>query len=196
MDYISLCGIAVGLAMDAFAVSITNGAVARRVTPRFAFRIAFWFGLFQTLMPIIGWFIGIAGASMINSVAHWIALLLLSYIGIGMITGSRKKKEENLPQVCRENISTKTLLTLAVATSIDALAAGVILPTSVGASTTLLMAAAVTLIGLITFMICFAGIYIGKRFGSILAGRSEVIGGCVLIAIGLRIFLEHYFPLR
>jgi putative Mn2+ efflux pump MntP len=195
MDYISLCGIAVGLAMDAFAVSITNGAVTKRVTPRFAFRIAFCFGLFQCLMPMAGWLIGKAGEAIINSVAHWVALILLSYIGISMIAESRKKKKENLPPVRQKDIPTKTLLTLAVATSIDALATGVILPSAVGASTPCRMVISVVLIGLITFVICFAGIYIGKKFGSILAGRAEVVGGCVLIVIGLRIFLEHYFPI-
>ncbi len=192
MDYVSLCGIAVGLAMDAFAVSVTNGAITRRVTPRFALKIAFCFGLFQSAMPTVGWFIGKAGEAFIRSVDHWIALILLSYIGIGMIAECRKKKGN---KICayQKDIPPKTLLTLSVATSIDALAAGVILPSAVGASTARLMAVSVLLIGLITLVICYAGVFIGKKFGTVCSGRAEMAGGIVLIAIGLRIFIEHMF---
>lgn len=94
MDYVSLCGIAVGLAMDAFAVSITNGAVTKRVTPRFAFKVALCFGLFQAGMPAAGWLVGKAGESIIKAVDHWIALILLSYIGISMIVESHSKKSQ------------------------------------------------------------------------------------------------------
>lgn len=194
MDYVSLCGIAVGLSMDAFAVSVTDGAVSRRVTPRSAFRIAFCFGLFQALMPTAGWLVGKAGEAFINSVAHWIALILLGYIGTNMILESRKKKRSGVSPERADDMPFKTLLTLAVATSIDALATGIILPASVGASTPLLMLTAVLVIGLITFAISFAGVYIGRRFGTVLAGRAEIVGGVVLIVIGVRIFLEHYFP--
>lgn len=195
MDYISLCGIAVGLSMDAFAVSVTNGAVSRRVTPRSAFRTSIFFGLFQAVMPTAGWLIGKAGESFINSVAHWIALILLGYIGTNMIVESRKKKRDGAAPAQEENMPLKTLLTLAVATSIDALATGVILPASVGASTPLLMLTAVLLIGCITFCISYAGVFLGRKFGALLAGKAEVVGGIVLIVIGLRIFLEHYFPI-
>lgn len=193
MDYFSLCGIAVGLSMDAFAVSITNGAVTRRVTPRFALKIAFFFGLFQSVMPTAGWLIGKAGENIINAVDHWIALILLGYLGINMIWESRKKKKEGTGCSRQDDISLKTLLTLAVATSIDALATGVLLPSAVGASTAFLMMISVLLIGLITFVISFAGVYIGKKFGTVCAGRAEILGGLVLIAIGLKIFIEHMF---
>lgn len=193
MDYIALCGIAVGLAMDAFAVSITNGAVTRCVRVKFALKLAACFGLFQSVMPMAGWLIGKAGENIINAVDHWIALILLCYLGVNMILESRKKKKEDI--ACREqlDIPAKNLLALAVATSIDALATGIILPSAVGASTLPLMAVSVLLIGLITFCICFAGVYIGKKFGTLLAGRAEILGGAVLILIGLKIFADHMF---
>ena len=193
MDYFSVAGIAVGLSMDALAVSITNGALTKRVTPRFALKIAFFFGLFQSVMPTIGWLIGKAGESFISAVDHWVALILLSYIGINMIVESRKKKGAGLECVRQDDIPMKTLLTLSVATSIDALATGVILPSAVGASTPALMGVSVLLIGLITFLICFAGVYAGKKFGTLCAGRAEILGGIVLIVIGLKIFIEHMF---
>ncbi len=193
MDYFSVIGIAIGLAMDAFAVSITNGAVTKRVTPRFALKIAFFFGLFQSVMPTAGWLIGKAGESIIGAVDHWVALILLGYLGGNMIAESRKKKRAGLECVRQDDIPFKTLLALSVATSIDALATGVILPSAVHASTPLLMMISVLLIGSVTFVISFAGVYLGKRFGSLLAGRAELIGGFVLIGIGVKIFIDHMF---
>lgn len=193
MDYVSLCGIAVGLAMDAFAVSITNGAVTKRVTPRFAFKVALCFGLFQAGMPAAGWLVGKAGESIIKAVDHWIALILLSYIGISMIVESHSKKKSGVKCGRQDDISAKALLMLGVATSIDALATGVILPSAVGASTVPLMLISILLIGIITFIISFAGVYIGKKFGTACAGYAETVGGIVLIAMGIKIFIEHMF---
>jgi putative Mn2+ efflux pump MntP len=193
MDYSYVVGLAVGLAMDAFAVSITNGSVTKRVTPRYALKISALFGIFQSLMPTIGWLVGKAGESIISAVDHWVALILLGYIGCSMILESRKKKETGAHCACRDELSLKSLLALAVATSIDALATGVILPSTVGASTPYLMMIAVLIIGVITFVICFAGVYLGKRFGSFCAGRAEIVGGIVLIALGVKIFVEHMF---
>lgn len=193
MDYLYVVGLAVGLAMDAFAVSITNGSVVKRVTPRYALKIAAFFGLFQSLMPMAGWLIGKAGESVIKSVDHWVALILLGYIGGSMIVESRKKRQDGMACPLHDGISLKSLLALSVATSIDALAAGVILPSTVGASTLPLMLTAVLIIGAVTFVICFAGVYVGKRFGAFCAGRAEVVGGVVLIAVGVNIFIEHMF---
>ncbi len=193
MDYVSLCGIAVGLAMDAFAVSITNGACMRKVTVRFALKLAACFGFFQLIMPLAGWLIGKAGERIIASVDHWVALALLSYIGIDMIRESRKKSRAGVCRTGQDSLPLKKLLALAVATSIDALATGIILPSAVGASTASLMAVSVLTIGLITFVICFAGVYIGRQFGLMIAGHAEVLGGIVLIAIGVKIFIDHMF---
>lgn len=192
MDYVSLCGIGVGLAMDAFAVCLTNGAITKKVTPAFALKLAFCFGGFQALMPVIGWMIGKAGESFIHAVDYWVALLLLSYIGISMIREARKKRRSGKADSRQDDISWKALLTLAVATSIDALATGVILPGAVGASTPLLMVRAVLVIGGITFFLCLAGVLIGKKFGRLLCHRAETFGGIVLIGIGLKIFLGHW----
>lgn len=194
MDYISLCGIAVGLAMDAFAVSITNGACTRKVTVRFALKLAACFGFFQLIMPLVGWLVGKAGENIISAVDHWVALLLLSYIGLDMIRESHRKKiKGGACCALREGLPAKRLLAQAVATSIDALATGIILPSAVGASTTFLMAVSVLTIGLITFFICFTGVYIGRKFGVVIAGHAETVGGIVLIAIGVKIFMDHMF---
>lgn len=190
MDYISLFGIAVGLSMDAFAVSAANGATAKKVSFSFACKLAGAFGLFQALMPFLGWVIGKAGAALISKVDHWIALILLLYLGIKMIWESRKPDEESeTPKDGK--LSFKTLLVLAIATSIDALATGIILPGAVGASTLSLIALAVCLIGLTTFVLCLAGVYIGKKFGDLISSKAEIVGGIVLIAIGVKIFVEH-----
>lgn len=196
MDYISLVGIAVGLSMDAFAVCITNGAVCRRenVTPRFALRMAASFGFFQALMPMVGWLIGKAGESLISCVDHWIALLLLCYLGGKMVYEAVKKMRSGEQEECRaENVSFRTLMALSVATSIDALATGIILPSAVGAYSLTLMLVSVGAIGLITFCIGFAGVFLGKTFGMLIAGKAEILGGVVLVAIGLKIFIEHMF---
>lgn len=193
MDIISLAGIAVGLSMDAFAVSITNGAVTRRVTAGFAIKLAASFGVFQAVMPMIGWAIGKAGEGLISSIDHWIALLLLSYIGGQMLWEAHKKRCEGEIDCQKEPPGFKTILAFAVATSIDALATGIILPTAVGASTLPLMLISVASIGMITFLLSLTGIAIGKKFGSLCCGKAEIVGGAVLIAIGLKVFIEHTF---
>lgn len=189
MDYISLAGIAVGLAMDAFAVSISNGASTRRVGPRFAVRVAASFGLFQALMPFLGWAVGKAGESFITSVDHWIALILLCFLGIQMLLETRGKDGSCGPM--QDDLPTRTLLLLAVATSIDALATGVILPSAVGADTLPLVAVSVCAIGITTFFLCLLGVYIGKKTGCLLSTKAQAFGGIVLIVIGIKIFLDH-----
>lgn len=193
MDYVSLLGIALGLSMDAFAVSITNGAITKKVTLKFALKVSFCFGLFQAVMPVIGWMVGKAGEQFISTVDHWVALLLLGYLGIQMIVESHKKAHCGEFREKQSDIPLRKLITLAVATSIDALVTGVILPNAVGASTLPLMAFSITIIGLITLCICFIGVYIGKKFGILCSSRVEVFGGIVLVGIGLKIFIEHMF---
>lgn len=194
MDYFSLFGISIGLAADAFAVCIANGAAEKRVTISYASKFALCFGFFQAAMPIAGWLIGKAGENFIGSVSHWIALILLSYIGIDMIHESCKKSHcESTAAEPAGKVNLKTLLCLAVATSIDALATGVILPSSVGANTVAQMLTAVIIIGLITCAISYSGIYIGKKFGELCSCKAEIFGGIILIAIGIKIFIEHVF---
>ena len=193
MDYVSLVGIAVGLSMDAFAVSVTNGAVAKKVTPWYAVKIALCFGVFQALMPMIGWLIGKAGENFISSVDHWVALILLCYIGVQMIVESYKNRKKGNTDGCKEDISLKALLLMGIATSIDALATGIILLSAVGASTVLSMLLSVAIIGMITFTLSVIAVYIGKKFGALLSCKAELLGGIVLVAIGIKIFVEHMF---
>mgnify|MGYP001622852823 FL=1 len=189
MDHLSLLGIAVGLAMDAFAVSVANGAAARRVKPAFALKLAVSFGVFQSLMPFIGWLVGKAGEAIISSVDHWIALILLGFLGIQMLREARKRDDGD--ETLQEDVPWRRVLTLAVATSIDALATGVLLPSAVGADTVARMLLSVGEIGLVTLVLCFFGVYLGRKFGELLRTRAQVVGGIVLIAIGVKIFVEH-----
>ena len=189
MDHLSLLGIAVGLAMDAFAVSVANGAAARRVKPAFALKLAVSFGVFQSLMPFIGWLVGKAGEAIISSVDHWIALILLGFLGIQMLREARKRDDGD--ETLQEDVPWRRVLTLAVATSIDALATGVLLQSAVGADTVARMLLSVGEIGLVTLVLCFFGVYLGRKFGELLRTRAQVVGGIVLIAIGVKIFVEH-----
>lgn len=199
MDYIAVVGIAVGLAMDAFAVSVTNGAVVKNFKTSFALKIAAAFGIFQFMMPVIGWVVGKAGQELIENVDHYIAFVLLALIGGNMLIEAIKSRKQMSKdgEVKKEDsktaASTKTLLLMAVATSIDALATGVILPSAVGASDWILMLTAVLMIGAITFIISFVGVYLGKKFGALLSNKAEIIGGLVLIGIGTKILIEHLF---
>ena len=193
MDFISLAGIAVGLSMDAFAVSVTNGAVTKKVTLPFALRMAACFGLFQACMPFVGWLVGTAGAGFISSIDHWIALILLAVIGGQMLREAFSHDEDSCQPASREAISLKMLFAMAVATSIDALATGIILPGAVGANSVPLMLLSVGIIGAITFAVCTAGVFIGKKFGCLLSSKAELAGGIVLIAIGIKIFVDHMF---
>lgn len=191
MDYISLLSIAIGLSMDAFAVAVTNGAVTRNLKHSHAVKIAFFFGLFQAAMPTIGWIIGIAGASLIQAVDHFVAFALLSYIGGKMIYDGIKESKEIESCEMKDPIGTKMLIIMALATSIDALATGVILPSTLNVSSFMLMILAVTIIGIITFFISLAGVYIGKKFGDVFSYKAQLLGGVVLILIGCKILIEH-----
>lgn len=199
MDYIAIIGIAVGLAMDAFAVSVTNGAIVKEFKLNFVIKIAITFGVFQLIMPIIGWIVGKAGQQLIESVDHYIAFVLLAFIGGNMLIEAIKDRinESKSKEVKKTDnktaASTKNLLLMATATSIDALATGVILPSAVGASNIALMLIAVFMIGIITFVISFIGVYLGKKFGSLLSNKAEILGGIVLIGIGIKILIEHLF---
>ena len=188
MDYISLFGIAVGLSMDAFAVSITNGAVLKKVNLLTALRIAACFGIFQGAMPLIGWSIGKVGEQLIHTVDHWIALILLCYLGIKMIWDSRKKDEAAFCE--KGTLKTKTLLAMAVATSIDALATGVILPSAVGAETLIQMICSISAISVITFILCLIGVFLGKKLIFIQQKKNKKNGRKYIIIYFKKIFFE------
>ncbi len=191
MDYLALTGIAIGLAADAFAVSVTNGAVLQRVTVLTACKIAAAFGIFQGIMPFCGWLLGKAGQTLLQAVDHWVALLLLCYLGSKMLWENRKSTAQEQNSSC--TLTLKTLLALAIATSIDALATGIILPSAVGAVQGLQMLFAVSFIAAVTFVLCCAGVLLGKVCGCFLQRKASIAGGMVLISIGVKIFITQMF---
>jgi len=176
---------AFGLSMDAFAVSVVTGAAYKQLHIRHVFRMAAFFGIFQALMPIVGYLAGLTVRQYISDYDHWIAFAILTAVGVKMIYESFKIKSErkamhpaNLPM----------LLALSIATSIDALAVGITL-----SLITHSIAVAVIVIGLVTFMLSYCGIYIGKKFGHFFESGIEAIGGLVLIGLGLKILIQHLF---
>jgi len=185
MDYITISGIAVGLAMDATAVAVACSVALGRVTPRQVFRLSFHFGLFQALMPLVGWLAGKTIAPKIEAWDHWIAFGLLTAIGIRAIRGSLLDDagEDNTASDPTRGLS---LVSLSVATSIDALA--------VGLSFALLRVTvwqACVLIGAITAALTIGGMLLGSRLGRSLGRRMEAVGGVVLILVGAKIDLSH-----
>ena len=179
--------LAVGLSMDAFAVSVCKGLSVRRAGVKECCIAGLYFGGFQALMPAIGYFLGVQFREYITSVDHWIAFLLLGIIGFNMIRESREKEEET--EVCPGNenpFAVKEMLLLAVATSIDALASGIALAAVDGN-----IFIAVSFIGLITFALSAFGVRLGAIAGAKYRSKAELCGGIILIAIGLKILIEH-----
>ncbi len=173
--------IAVGLSMDAFAVSVCKGLSVRKLEWKHCLLAGLYFGGFQALMPLIGYFFGIQFQYMITSVDHWIAFVLLGLIGASMIKESREDEE-----CLNDSFDIRTMLMLAVATSIDALAVGVTF-----AFLNVQILPAVCFIGLITFTLSAAGIRIGHVFGAKYKSRAELAGGVILIIMGVKILMEH-----
>lgn len=173
--------IAVGLSMDAFAVSVCKGLSLRRLRPSQPLLAGLYFGGFQFLMPVLGYLLGLRFQSLIESIDHWLAFVLLSAIGAGMIRSALGKAES-----LDGDMGPKTMLPLAVATSIDALAVGI---TFAFLQVELLPAAG--LIGLTAFLLSAAGLVIGSFFGARFQAAAQLLGGVMLILIGLKILLEH-----
>lgn len=181
MGILELVILSIGLAMDAFAVSICKGLSVKKVKPKHYLIVGGYFGGFQALMPLVGYLLGISFQQFIVSIDHWIAFILLGIIGINMIKESFGD-DENV----NASFSFKDMLPLAVATSIDALAVGITF-----AFLQVNIALAVTLIGVITFIFSAVGIKIGVIFGDKFKNKAELLGGVVLILIGLKILLDH-----
>jgi len=183
MHLAAILFIAVGLAMDAFAVSIVTGSVYKDLHVKHAIRMALFFGGFQAVMPVIGFLAGLGMKEYIVHVDHWVAFGLLTFVGGKMVFEAFQieSAEKN-----RDPSNLLILLALSIATSIDALAVGITLSLLTSA-----IALAVTLIGVITFGLSLAGVYLGKRFGHFFESRIEVVGGLILIAIGIKILVEH-----
>lgn len=190
MGIIELILIAIGLSMDAFAVSICKGLKMKQMNYKQAIVIALFFGGFQGLMPVIGWFLGVSFEKYITSIDHWIAFVLLNLIGIKMLIDAWEDRNScavQETQIEEGKLKLSELLILAIATSIDALAVGItfaILP-----SVSIISAAFV--IGGITFGFSFMGVKLGKRFGCAFESKAEVIGGIILCLIGGKILVEH-----
>lgn len=182
MSTFSLFIIAVGLSMDASAVSICKGLAMQKISLKKAGIVGLWFGGFQALMPSIGYILGIQFESYITSIDHWIAFVLLSLIGISMIKEAMGKEEE-----CHDDsLGIKTMSLLAVATSIDALAVGVTF-----AFLQVNIVPAVSFIGVITFLLSMVGVKVGNVFGVRYKSKAELAGGIILILMGIKILLEH-----
>ena len=182
MDLLTLLTLAVGLSMDAFAVSICKGLAMRENVLGKGVIIGLWFGGFQALIPIIGFFLGTQFKDQITSIDHWIAFILLGLIGINMVKESLSDEEENADA----SIEIKEMFMLAVATSIDALAVGITF-----AFLNVHIVSAASMIGVCTFLISFAGVKIGNIFGTKYKSKAELAGGIILILLGFKILLEH-----
>ncbi|WP_211133560.1 manganese efflux pump MntP [Coprococcus comes] len=182
MGLIELFLIAVGLSMDAFAVSVCKGLAMPKCTFKKAAIVGLWFGGFQALMPAIGYILGAQFQEAIASIDHWIAFVLLALIGGNMIHEALDNDEEEADA----SLDVKTMFLLAVATSIDALAIGITF-----AFLKVNIIPAVCFIGIVTFIISFAGVKIGNVFGARYKNKAEIVGGVILILLGLKILLEH-----
>ena len=182
MDLLTLLTLAVGLAMDAFAVSICKGLAMREKVLKKGVIVGLWFGGFQALMPTIGFFLGTQFKDQITSIDHWIAFVLLGLIGINMVKEALSNDEEQAD----DSIAVKEMFMLAVATSIDALAVGITF-----AFLNVHIVSAASIIGVCTFLISFAGVKIGNIFGTKYKSKAELAGGIILILLGFKILFEH-----
>ena len=192
MNFIALIFTGFALSMDAFAVSITKGMTIKNLKKSTALKIALAFGIFQGGMPLLGWILGISFESYIKSIDHWIAFILLGFIGFNMIKGffEDKKEEESELEFSATaddvDLSNKEIIMLAIATSIDALAVGISF-----AFLNVNIISAASIICIITFLVCAVGVFIGNKVGDIFNGYAELVGGVILILIGFNILNEH-----
>ena len=180
MEIVEIFAIAVGLAMDAFAVSVCKGLSIKEIDWKKSYIIATYFGGFQAIMPYFGFLLGISVEEYITRIDHWIAFVLLSFIGINMIKESFNENNIN------SSIDIKTMVLLSLATSIDAMAVGITF-----AFLNVNIYIAISIIGIVTFIISLLGILIGNKFGNKYERKAEIAGGIILISIGLKILIEH-----
>lgn len=183
MGIVEVLLIAIGVSMDAFAVSVAKGISARQMKMRYALQAGLWFGGFQALMPLIGYSLGMGFSSFVAEWDHWIAWTLLTLIGINMLRSSLSKEDE---APVSSGFTYRVMLPLAIATSIDALAIGVSF-----AFLSMRIWMPVLIIGFTTMVFSFAGVYLGRFFGTRFRTKAEFVGGLVLIAIGCKILWEH-----
>lgn len=186
VGFVELFLIGAGLSMDAFAVSICKGLGMSRLNMRQAAVISLFFGGFQALMPLIGWALGSQLTDFITPIDHWIAFGLLAFVGGKMLWDAFREDDEDEGSQTDEKLDLKELLMLAIATSIDALAVGITF-----AFLQVAIVPSITIIGLTTFVISFAGVAVGHFFGARFEKPATIVGGVVLILIGVKILLEH-----
>ena len=185
MSIIEIALIGVGLAMDAFAVSICKGLAMRRMNYKKAIIIAAFFGVFQALMPALGYVLGTTFANKIAAIDHWIAFILLALIGANMIKEALSSDDDECQD---DSLRLGDLIMLTIATSIDALAVGI---TFAFFNVSLLLS--VSMIGIITFIICVIGVKVGNVFGEKYKSKAELAGGLILIVMGAKILIDHLF---
>jgi putative Mn2+ efflux pump MntP len=183
MDALTILLISFGLAMDSFSVSITSGLATKAPNLSFALKVGAYFGFFQAFMPVLGWAAGTSVIDLISGIDHWVAFGLLCLIGCRMIYGATKGGKKEGEGTAPNGY---VLLVLAVATSIDALAVGLSL-----AFLRSPIVVPVIVIGVVSFVLSFAGVYIGEKFGHFFENKIEIAGGLILIAIGAKILVEH-----
>lgn len=183
MSTLELFIIAIGLSMDAFAVAICKGLSVKKLSPKHMIIVGLYFGLFQGMMPLAGYFLGKQFESYITAFDHWIAFVLLALIGANMIREALGKDEEE----CNDSFGIKAMLPMAIATSIDALAIGV----TFGFMPDVNIVPAVSFIAVITFTLSAVGVKIGNVFGAKYKSKAEFVGGAILILMGIKILLEH-----
>lgn len=183
MGILELLILAIGLSMDAFAVSVCKGLAMKKLEFKNMVLVGLWFGGFQALMPTIGYFLGVQFKNQITAIDHWIAFVLLGIIGANMIKEACSKDDE---EEVKANLDVKTMFMLAIATSIDALAVGITF-----AFLSVNLVHAVTFIGITTFILSAVGVGIGNIFGTKYKAKAEIAGGIILILLGTKILLEH-----
>lgn len=186
MDLITLFTLALGLSMDAFAVSICKGLAIQKLTVKKSAIVGVWFGGFQALMPAIGYMLGIQFRDKITAIDHWIAFILLGIIGVNMVRGAVCDSKGDNSEESNESLAVREMFVLAVATSIDALAVGITF-----AFLNVNIFAAVSFIGVITFIFSMIGVKIGNVFGTKYKSKAELAGGITLILLGSKILFEH-----
>lgn len=184
---VTLLLLAVGLSMDAFAVSVCKGLAMKKITLKQMAIVGLWFGGFQALMPAVGYLLGNLFANLICSVDHWVAFVLLLLIGGNMIREAFGKDDDE--EGSDASLSFRTMLVMAVATSIDALAVGITLPTMVDTG----LVVSVAVIGCTTFLLSAVGVRIGAVFGDKFKSKAEFAGGAILVGLGIKILVEHLF---
>ena len=186
MGIVELLLTAIALSMDAFAVSVCKGLGMRRMRYDQALVISLYFGVFQALMPLIGWLLGTSFSRYIQAFDHWIAFVLLTFLGGKMLWDVFHEKEDGEQESAERRLDHRELFMLAIATSIDALAVGIAF-----ACLEVNIWRSISIIGVTTLVISFAGVWIGNRFGNRFQKKAEIAGGLVLILIGVKILAEH-----